>query len=179
MGNTEDPNLNSLVWTGNMTARNGFVVSRESCPPTVRQKHGHIAGKGTSLAVGQLLWSLTGCGFNASHTLVWTPNFHDVSILGVGGLNRMLQTVSAAVSALEKHAALIRASRLRVVFLCGLLAEHTIRTALELSERFMLELCGYKYPMYVDDGTGSGIARLFVRCPELPAKEHHGCHPDQ
>jgi hypothetical protein len=167
--NTEDPDLNSLIWTGNMTARIGFVVSHESCPPTVGQQHGHIAGKDTSLALGQLPWSLTGCGFNASNTLVWTPNFNDVSILDVEGLNRMLQTVSAAVSALEKHAALIRASRLRVIFLCGLLAEHTIRTALGLSMRFMLELRGYKYPMYVDDGTASGIARLFIRCSELPA----------
>lgn len=167
--NTEDPNLNSLTWTGNLTARIGFVVSYESCSPAVGQQHGDIAGKETSLAVGQLPWSLTGCGFNASNTLVWTPDFNDVSILDVEGLKQMLQTVTAAASALKKHTALIRASRLRVIFLCGLLAEHTIRTALGLSERFMLELRGYKYPMYVDDGTASGIARLFVRCPELPA----------
>lgn len=44
-----------------------------------------------------------------------------------------------------------------------------IRTVLGLSKRFMLELRGYEYPFYVDDGTASSIARLFVHCPELPA----------
>jgi hypothetical protein len=169
MGNAKDPNLNSLIWTGNMTARIGFVVSYESCPPTIVQHHGHIGGKDTSPAVGQLPWSLAGCGFDTSNTLIWTPDFNNVSVVDVESLNRMLHTVSAAASALEKHATLIRASWLRVIFLCGLLAEHTIRAALGLSKRFMLKLCGYKYPMYVDDGTASGIARLFVRCPEPPA----------
>lgn len=168
-GNKEDPSLKSFIWAGNMAARIGFVVSHESCPPTIGQQHGHSAKKDTSLAVDQLPWSLTICGFNTSNTIVWTPNFNDVSILDVEGLHRMFETVSADASALEKHAALISASRLRVIFLCGVLADHTIRNALGLSQRFMLELRGYKYPMYVDDGTASGIARLFVRCPELPA----------
>lgn len=43
--NTRDPNLNSLIWTGNLTARIGFVVSHESCSPTVGQQHGHVAVK--------------------------------------------------------------------------------------------------------------------------------------
>lgn len=133
---------NSLIWTGNLIARIEFFVSYESSSPTVGQQHGNVAGKDTSLAVGQLPWSLTGCGFNASNTLVWTPDFNDVSILDVEGLNRMLKTVSAAASAFKKHVTLIRASRLRVIFLYGLLAEHTIRTTLGLSKRFMLELRG-------------------------------------
>ncbi|KAI7773546.1 uncharacterized protein LA080_010410 [Diaporthe eres] len=97
--NTGHADLNSLIWTENLTARIGIVISHESCLPVVGRHHEIQQGRTLRL----------------------------------------------------------------------LLAEHMIRTVLGLSERFMLELRGYEYPFYVDDGTASGIARLFVHCPELPA----------
>ncbi|KAJ0104438.1 hypothetical protein J7T55_010904 [Diaporthe amygdali] len=158
-----------------ITASLATAVNKERFMENTEDPNLDSLGRIRRLLLVSFYGHCTGCGFNASNTLVWTPNFNDVSILDVEGLNQMLQTVSAAALALEKHATLIRASRLQVIFLCGLLAGHTIRTALGLSQRFMLELRGCKYPIYVDDGTGSGIARLFrsiISGPSASRKRH-------
>lgn len=68
--NTGHADLNSLIWTGNMTARIGIVISHESSLPVVGRHHEITEGKDTSPVAGQLPWSLAGCGFNASNTLL-------------------------------------------------------------------------------------------------------------
>ncbi|KAK2674306.1 hypothetical protein RAB80_009290 [Fusarium oxysporum f. sp. vasinfectum] len=109
----------------------------------------------------EIPWQLRGSGFDPSDVLVWTYNFMPFTTLEESRPMRL----SPYSPSNGLHRALVEASHVKIVLLCGPRAEQAVRTEFQNLIKSELHL-RYNFILYFDNN----YPRLFIRCPELPSR---------
>ncbi|KAH7240364.1 uncharacterized protein BKA55DRAFT_693904 [Fusarium redolens] len=109
----------------------------------------------------EIPWQLRGSGFDPSDILVWTYNFMPFTTLEESRPMRLSPYSPGDGS----HRALVEASHVKIVLLCGPRAEQAIRREFQNLIKSELQL-RYNFTLYFDNN----YPRLFIRCPELPSR---------
>ena len=164
------PDINAI---GTLSSRIGMVLDYAYSNPAVTAVP-DVDPVETASAQNCFPWPLPNCGLTANNTAVWTFDFKSFSTLSAERLQDEPATDEMRIR--DRHRSLVAASQLKIILLCGPRAESSLRAMIRDTRKYTLELCGFRYRMYVDDVTtsdslGQGHAkRLFIRSPELAAK---------
>jgi hypothetical protein len=110
-----------------------------------------------------LPWGLRESGFTETNSLIWFTNFQKYKLIPGTfqvGMSRDTDTEFFSKSTQE----LIEKSSLRVILLCGNFAEKVALTEQDLKNKFILDLQGVRYEIWVRL-RHHAIERIFVRSP--------------
>ncbi|CAG8101590.1 unnamed protein product [Penicillium olsonii] len=110
-----------------------------------------------------LPWGLRESGFTETNSLIWVANFQKYKL--VPGSFQVSMTPEAATNLFTEVAQeLIARSSLRLILLCGRLAEKLSLTEQDLQNNFTLDLQGVSYECWLRL-KNNAIERIFVRSP--------------
>ncbi|KAJ3566063.1 hypothetical protein NPX13_g7276 [Xylaria arbuscula] len=161
-----ETSLASLPIIGSLTAKVGFVLDFESCPPAI----GALSSSSHEITVpDRLPWTIASSGFTTSNALVWTPHFTQISTLHAVSVQQLSRIPLHNTTCLADHKALIHNSQISMIILCGERAKYIVPTALGLSASFDLFIGDFSYELWVYNDLDSDHTRLLISSPELPA----------
>lgn len=169
----ESTNTSSVPFFGSRLAKVGFILDYAAVSPE-EDSFLECPDENDGLSF-QLPASLKACNFQESNVLLWTFNFRKFLPLAAQASTIALGN-DEQDELRRRHYELINSSQARIIFLCGARAETIMRRAFPADgqesavswplHRFVLELRGFKYPMYIT----TDRRRIFIRCPPLPCQ---------
>ncbi|KAI1277581.1 hypothetical protein F5Y07DRAFT_407170 [Xylaria sp. FL0933] len=124
----QNTSLASLPIIGSLSARVGFVLDFESCPPAIGVLNRNLH----AITPDLLPWTIASSGFTMSNTLVWTSDFTRISTLRAACESQLSHTSFQTTTYLADHRALIHRSQVSIIILCGEKANELLRLVVSL-----------------------------------------------
>lgn len=164
------PLTQDIQYFGNRSAQFAFVLDFAVTAPEFDGLAEEIDSEKKISSTIDLPWALQGCQFNATNVLVWTFNFKAFSSLNKEHVHYPASDQSFLYAKFKMHRELLDHSNAKVIFICGAYAARALHFAFK-SKQLLLELRGFKYPLYIEISTSAQIThRLFILCPSIPAR---------
>lgn len=159
--------LKNVPYYGSLSAGVGFVLDFALATFGLDQ----VEESHDGAIMTRLPWALAGSKFTANNVLVWTFDFRPFSSVSSEKLSA-LSSIQQDPELKENHIAMLQASHLKVVVLCGPTSKDMILSTLSNYQHYKINIRGCTLDLVVSsDHCADGITRrLFVCGPQLPSQ---------